>query len=233
LHTLPNTGGWQNWANSSINNVIVPAGTNKVKVYFERGGSNLTSLIFTNPTAVDAVPFQALAAETNTQGTQIFLTLNKNITGFNALPTDFQVKANGINQTISQVAQHEGNARIVVVTMSNPVLVNQNINISYTGNSIQTAGMPLNTFINMIVKNIIPNRFMIPGKIQAEDFYFNNGFQLENCTDVGGGKTMAIISTIWSASVKLVNTHSVLGLPRSIRTGKLLFNLSMDLISTT
>jgi endoglucanase len=190
-HTLPITGGWQTWANSSINNVILPAGTNKVKVYFERGGSNFTSLIFSNPTATETVPFQALFAETNSQGTQIYLTLNRNITGFNALPTDFQVKANGIDQTISQVVQHAGNARIVVVTVSNPILVNQNINISYTGNSIETDGMPLIAFTNLVVKNKIPNRFIIPGKIQAEDFYFNNGFQLEDCTDVGGGKNVA------------------------------------------
>lgn len=189
-HTLPITGGWQTWSNSSLNNVILPGGTNKVKVYFERGGSNFTSLAFINPVAVNSIPFQALAAETNTQGTQISLTVNKNISTFNALPTDFQVKVNGINQAISQVGQHTSIAQKVIITMSNPIGANQNITISYTGNSIETNGMLLETFTNLIVKNKIPNRFTLPGKIQAEDFYFNNGFQLEDCTDVGGGKNI-------------------------------------------
>jgi hypothetical protein len=42
-------------------------------------------------------------------------------------------------------------------------------------------------FDNREVQNNSPAYFLLPGKIQAEDFSYNKGFQTETCTDTGGG----------------------------------------------
>ncbi|MDP3445828.1 MAG: carbohydrate-binding protein, partial [Ignavibacteria bacterium] len=190
-HTLPITGGWQTWANSSIENVILPAGEHKVKIYFDRGGSNFGFFSFTNPIAVDAVPFLAISSETNNSGSQIELTLNKPITSFNANPTDFHVTTNGNLAVIGGVAIHASNPQKVVISMQNSIGIGQLIKLSYNGNSIETDGNQLATFSNMSVKNNIPNRFFTPVRIQAEDYNFNSGFQLEDCSDTGGGKNLS------------------------------------------
>ena len=45
----------------------------------------------------------------------------------------------------------------------------------------------LNGFENLLVDNNLQTRFLIPGKIQAEDFDYQYGLQTENTSDVGGG----------------------------------------------
>jgi hypothetical protein len=59
--------------------------------------------------------------------------------------------------------------------------------ISYDGSSLLNEEQQLIAFTDLEVRSNLPARFTIPERIQAEDFYYNNGLVLEECQDNGGG----------------------------------------------
>ncbi|KAF0199117.1 MAG: glycoside hydrolase family protein [Bacteroidetes bacterium] len=187
-HTLPVTGGWQVWNTSVINQVILPAGTHKVRVYFDRGGSNFSYFSFTNPTPVENVPFSFLSAGTSIDGTQIFVTLNKDVSIPDPVPADFQVVVAGVAASVTSVTLNPAVSRGLILTIQPAIRFQQVVKISYNGTSVLSGEDQLVAFSDKDVKNNLLPRFNIPNRIQAEAFYFNNGFQLENCTDTGGGQ---------------------------------------------
>ncbi|NTW23245.1 MAG: carbohydrate-binding protein [Lentimicrobium sp.] len=186
-HTLPITGGWQTWNTSTISNIIFPAGTHKLRLMFDRAGSNFNYLSFTNPMPVSSVPFQFVSAATSTDGDEIHITLNKEITSFTAVPADFQVTTGGEQLVVESVIADPENNRGIIVSLQTEIRYQQLAKISYSGTSVLTGSSQLEAFSDKDVKNNLPPRFNIPAKIQAEAFFFNNGFQLEDCTDTGGG----------------------------------------------
>ncbi len=185
--SLPSTGGFQNWNPTNVNNVILPAGQSKIRLFFERGGSNINLFSFTNPKAVDLVSFGYISSETNISGDEILLTLNKAISEITSLPADFEVTINGNPIGISLIEAVPGQERRLSVKLTEVVNYGDEVRISYTGSSIFNGDAPLDIFTDKLVKNNLPQRYMLPARIQAEDFYFNNGFQFEDCTDIGGG----------------------------------------------
>jgi endoglucanase len=65
------------------------------------------------------------------------------------------------------------------------------IHVTYTGNQIAAIdGTILENFYNKKVNNTLIPRHQIPGRIQAEDYYHNEGLAAETCTDTGGGSDM-------------------------------------------
>jgi hypothetical protein len=154
---------------------------------FDRAGSNFNFLSFTNPQPISSVPFQFVSAATSSQGDEIFVTLNKEITSFSSVPGDFQVTVNGEQLVVESVVADPENNRGIIVSLQTEIRYQQLAKISYTGASILTGNAQLEAFTNKDVKNNLLPRFTIPAKIQAEAFFFNNGFQLEDCTDTGGG----------------------------------------------
>jgi hypothetical protein len=65
------------------------------------------------------------------------------------------------------------------------------LTLTYDGSSVESKSKPLATFTNQKVINNLPDRFVIPARIEAEDFYYNNGFVLEDCSDAGNGYNTA------------------------------------------
>lgn len=189
-HQLPNTGGWQAWASSSIDDVIIPAGNNKIRLHFDRGGSNVSFMHFTTPIPVDSVQFTFLTGVTNMEGNTIFVTLNKPITGFNATAADFEVIADGNVLAVDSVEPDPGNSKKLTLSLLDKISFGQVVTLSYTGSTISSDSQTLETFTGKPVKNNLPRRFVLPTMIQAEDFDKNYGFQLETCTDVGGGQNL-------------------------------------------
>ncbi|MBK6345160.1 MAG: carbohydrate-binding protein [Bacteroidales bacterium] len=187
-HTLPLTGGWQTWNTSLINQVILPAGIHKVRVAFNRGGSNFGFFSFTNPVPVESVPFSFLSAGTSSDGTQIYVTLNKDVSLPDPVPGDFQVVVAGVAASVTSVSLNPSVSRGLILTIQPSIRFQQVVKISYNGTSVINGGALLEAFSDKDVKNNLLPRFTIPNRIQAEAFYYNNGFQLEDCTDTGGGQ---------------------------------------------
>lgn len=187
---MPVTEGWQTWATTMVENVILPAGVNSVRVFIDKGGSNYSVIHFTDPVPVSAVPFGFLTASTNSDGTSIIVTLNKEVTGFDASITDFQVLADGNPVSINAAMVSTSNNHRIIIYLPEPIRFGQIITLSYTGNTIHSDSQPLEIFSAKPVKNTLPHRYLLPALIQAENFIFNQGFQLENCTDINGGQNI-------------------------------------------
>lgn len=189
---LPGTSGWQNWRTTKTSGVLLEKGVQKIKVVFEKGGSNFNYFKFSNPVSADSLSFKVLGAETSEDGTSIYLTLNKPVTSETGLvnPGDFTVLMNGNPVSISGIATDENNAGRIILNMNEPLFYGGIIKLSWLGETISHSGQLLEPFSGLAVQNRLPVRYNLPGRIQSEDFSFNNGMVQEECTDVGGGYDM-------------------------------------------
>jgi endoglucanase len=186
--SLPATGGWQAWTTTEIASVILPEGEVQVRVFFEKGGSNLNWFRFTNPQPVSSVPFEFVSAETAVLKNEIYLFLNKPVTSpslFNV--TDFILMQGGIQLEITEVSPDLQDVRVLVIRSSEPLLFDQEIEIAYRGNSIMHDDQVLPMFSAQGVRNLLARHFLVPGRIQAENYLNNSGLELEACSDAGGG----------------------------------------------
>ncbi len=190
---LPSTGAYQNWQTTSVEDIIIPAGEVKVKFVFDQGGSNLNFFSFTNPRSVDSVSLNFVSSETSTDGKEIYLSLNKAVTtpDDDILITDFILSKDGNSIDIDSVRISDESNKILVLFHSEEIQFNYNLKITYDGSSVQSGTLLLKSFTDQTVKNNLPNRHVIPGKIEAEEFFYNNGFQLESCSDGGNGYNTA------------------------------------------
>ncbi|HNS16694.1 MAG TPA: carbohydrate-binding protein [Bacteroidales bacterium] len=189
-HLLPLTGGWQAWASSIVEQVIIPAGENKLKFYFDKGGSNVSLFQFLNPVPVSAVPFEFISGKTNATGTAITLTLNKPVSSISNVDHGFVVLVNENQSEIDTMAIHPENLHQLVIQLQDKIRYGQTISVSYAGNSVISDEQLLQHFSNKPVFNDLPSRFILPALIQAEDFDVNVGFQLEDCSDIDGGQNI-------------------------------------------
>lgn len=187
---LPNTGGWQIWNTTTVQNVIVPAGSSKIKLFFNQGGSNFSLFRFINPKSVDLVNFEFISGETSSDGNSLFITLNKEASSLDFSLNDMELRVNGVVTNISSCIVHPQNPRQLLLSIPTTIRYGQTISLSYSGTGILSQTQELQHFTNKSIKNNLPRRQVLPLRIQAEDFDFNNGFQLEDCTDVGLGKSV-------------------------------------------
>lgn len=191
-HILPSTGGWQNWHNTAISQVIVPAGRNRLRLTFEKGGSNMSFFTLNDSMSISEVPFHALSSETSVSGEYILLTLNKPVTVMNAIPADFALVVDGKGRIIQEVSVDTDNQMKLKLVLTQPIMFSaRELSLSYSGNNIASDSSLLEHFSGMPVTLKVPSRKWIPGLIEAEDYDLNVGFQLENCLDIGGGFNLA------------------------------------------
>jgi hypothetical protein len=188
---LPGTSGWYNWRTTTISGVILEKGTRKVRFVFDQGGSNLNYFKFSNPVNTESITFQHLRAESSKDGKSINISLNKPVTSETSAINiaDFTVTINNIPIAVSAVSPGN-NQNSLLLQVAGQLFYGGAIKISYSGNSIYSNQQPLTPFSNAVVENKLPVRYNLPGRIQSENFSFNNGLVIENCTDAGGGYDM-------------------------------------------
>lgn len=213
---LPGTGGWQTWETTTFEDVIIPAGEIKIKFHIDKGGSNLSYFKLGNPKSIDAIDFVFMEAKTTSQGDSILLTLNKPITTIDTdlNPTDFEFKINGEIVELSDLSVHADNDFILVLTHQNDFYSDNNLTISYNGNSVKNNSQNLIAFTDEDVKNNLSIVYQVlPGKVQAEDFAELNGFSVGNCSDEGGGShlgyTKAGYYTTYRVSVQSAGDYKI------------------------
>ena len=184
--TLTPTGGWSTWRTSAIPNVIIPAGSVKVKIVFEQGGANFNYFQFKNPKSIENTAFEMLSAETATWADMITLKLNKPIDSLTGNP--FLISIDGKAATILSTAVSTADNTKIEIKVAEPILYTSVLKIDYTINACISGTQSLTTFQNNDVTNLTIPHQIIPGKIEAESFTVNNGFSFETCTDTGGGQ---------------------------------------------
>ena len=192
--SLPGTSGWANWRTTEVPGVILEKGINKIRFIFDQGGSNLNYFKFSDALSVDSVTFKSLFAETTTDGKTILLTLNKSVTNVNSITlTDFSVTINNNPvETDSIVTVQSG--EILKIFVKEALFYGGTIRLTYSGEQIMSGAQKFEKFTNLVVSNKLPVRYNLPGKIQSENYTYNNGMVSETCTDTGGGSNMGYAS---------------------------------------
>lgn len=183
--SLSPSGGWSTWKTGAIPNVIIPAGTVKVKIVFETGGLNFNYFQFRNPKTIDNTTFELLSAETAKWADIVSLKLNKSVSSLTGNP--FAITINGGSATIVSTSVNAVDNTKVDVKIAEPILYANPLKISCITADCMSGTQSLSNFQNAEVSNLILPHKVIPGKVEAEDFSVNNGFSFETCTDAGAG----------------------------------------------
>lgn len=192
---IPNTGGFQVWQTTTIKDVSLKQGINRIKLYFEIGDFNLNYFSFSGPTTSAAQP-KILDKKGTHQKKNIKLLFNQ---AFEPIPEahGFTVTRNGESVAISSVGLAEDTLQLIHVQLEENLDYYDEVAISYNGSELRTkSGVVLAAFsdepVNIeLAGGIIPHE--IPGRIQAEDFVLNNGFSIEETEDSGGGSNLGYI----------------------------------------
>jgi hypothetical protein len=157
----------------------------RVRLVFEQGGANINYFQFRNPKTIDNTVFEMLSAETAKWSDNITVSVNKPIDTLTGDPFTITIDGNAAN-IVSTSLNATDNSKIEI-KISEPILSNKNLKISYTTSGCVSGTQTLNTFQNADITNLTLQHKTIPGKIEAEDFTINNGFNFETSTDAGGG----------------------------------------------
>lgn len=189
--TLPNTGNFNTFQTATLTDVLLNAGENKVKIFFETAGYNLNWFELKNPHAPNTAAFKVIDAATSVLGDKVRLTFNKPVqSGINFANSAFTLKVNG-NVVSATVGYAPGNNRELVFTPATAINPSDVVTLTYAGaNILATDGTAQPTFNDKPVLNRTGNILGISGTVQAENFYANNGLQLENTSDTGGGQNI-------------------------------------------
>jgi hypothetical protein len=125
----------------------------------------------------------------------IQVSLNKRLNANGAfINSDFEILVNGQVVSIQNIVLNEDNPRMIQLALNHKLSAEDVVTISYNGSQIKAEdGTDLNAFVNKPVQNKITLLHIIPGRVEAEDFGFQSGIQLENTFDDGGGKNIAFL----------------------------------------
>lgn len=189
--SLGSTGTWQNWKSALISDVILPAGTFKLKVKFVRGGINFNYMKFTNIRSAKELKFKALYCETAELENEIYLHLNKKFETNLLLDQHFTLDVGDKEVSLKSVNRDKESPYILHLEPDIILPHSTEIKISYKGKIIRSGEEILESFSDMNVMNKLIKFPTIPARIQAEDFLENKGFLLEDCEDTGDGKNTA------------------------------------------
>jgi endoglucanase len=186
---LTSTGGYNTWSTVTINDVILKAGTSKVKVYIDSAGSNLNYFEFKNPVATSEAGFKVIDAATNILGDKVIVAFNKPLqTGINYTDSSLTLKVNG---TVVAVSGFTHDGKTLTFTTATAINATDVVLLTYAGTNIVAADATAQAaFTDMPVANRTGTILQIPGTVQAESFYVNNGLQLENTSDSGAGQNI-------------------------------------------
>lgn len=189
--SLPSTGGFQTWATYTISDVVLYKGTRRLKMVFEKGGANFSSIGFFLSKKIEDIAFLPVSAETYKQTEFIYLSCNKNLVASTVAPAGFSCTVNGENAGISSLSLNGENQQQIILGLTQPIFDIDVIRLNYADGIVKaTDSTLLQNFSNFPVKNNLPVYLLIPGKIEAEAFSFNQGLQLETTTDAGGGQNI-------------------------------------------
>lgn len=187
--TLPNTGDYQAWETTQVQDVYLESGTNQFKVLIEKGGFNLNYLEFSRQDAPASDQPGLLEGSIYHQETVLKLVFNQK---FNPIPEEhgFTVKVNNDEVAIQNVNLKEGTRQVILLELAAPVSYGDQVQLSYTGESLNTShGVGVDPFTDVDIRVLSALKILaVPGKIETEDFTTNSGFEFEESSDTGGGQ---------------------------------------------
>ncbi len=187
---LSSTGGWQNWQTYEHEKLLLlPEGNHKLRFKNQSGGANLSFFKFEPVGNSSLVDFEAVSGSLLKDGNTIRVALNKEIDSLWEVNSDgFSVTVNDSNVEIANAQIFSQSNRALNLYLNDILSWNDEISLSYSGgNVLSYDGQLLGSFDDLEIENLLPERHMIPGQIQAEDWYYQEGLSLEETSDTGGG----------------------------------------------
>nr|MDA3930066.1 cellulase family glycosylhydrolase [Prolixibacteraceae bacterium] len=187
---LPGTGGWGTWGTYTVDNVVLKKGTHQLKFVINNSGFNINYFAFTNPVSLTKIDPEIIHLRTDETGKYIRVISNL---GFDnaGIPSssDFNFEVNNSEVEITKIEVDAQNNSVLLLESNIDLIKADQLFLSYISNSMLSPfDDPYPTFSKVAVENLSPDFVILPAKIEAESYLTNNGFELENCTDTGGGQ---------------------------------------------
>ena len=186
--TLYNTGSYSNFVNKLISGVYLKEGVHKLRIRMVTGGYNLTKFSFD---LMEEIPeFSVLYAETQADESSITLLLNQPLDPDQDLDiSHFEVFVNSESISINNIEFDDENPQLILISLAEDYTFLDDIYISfYEANQIEsTLNEYLPVFSDLTVYNDLPDRILIPGLIEAENYTSQEGLGVSETTDINGG----------------------------------------------
>jgi aryl-phospho-beta-D-glucosidase BglC (GH1 family) len=193
-HTVGNTGGWQAFQTSIIQNIPLAAGDTKLRIYIDSEGFNLGGISFERTGDLSSLATAFVSGITEDFQT-VRVNMNKPLAA-TATPSagDFALFVDGSPVPVTAVGFSTSGNRSVQLSTSFSFRSDNVITVSYTGSNLEaTDGSSLEAFTNQPVQNTVSFVHPIPGRVQAENYFQHEGIQLETTTDQGGGQNIGYL----------------------------------------
>ena len=185
--TTNSTGGWFSFTNTDIEGVVLEEGEHSLKVHFNSSTPvNIISLNFEKTGEISSAPFTSISGKTASDEKSLEIFLNQEIlsTSIDASLENFILKVNGEERNISSINFNNSKPKTIILNLSDNLLYTDEIKVSYSGNIIKSKNQKtLNSFSDLEIVNDLDPRFVIPGKVEAEDYLRMFGLGVEDTSD--------------------------------------------------
>lgn len=204
---LSSTGGYNSYGTHTVPDFTLKKGSHKIRVMIKKGGANLSFLNFRLNRKISEISLRAVGAQL-TDFRTIQLSLNKSVQAQTLNTNEFAVKVNG-NAASGASLELSDTREVLRIKLTDEIAYTDQVKITYSSGSVKSDdGSSLEAFTNLLAENIIPFHHTIPGKIEAEDYFINEGLQVENTTDAGGGMNIGYTNAGDFLLYRLQNTET-------------------------
>ena len=197
--TTNSSGSWFSFINTAIDGVVLEEGEHSLKVHFNSDTPlNISSLYFEKTGEISSAPFNSISGKTGSDEKSVELFLNQEILSstVDGSLDKFEVSINGEIKTINSITLNSSKPKTIFLNLSENLLYTDDIKVSYSGDLIKSKNSKtLNSFTNLDVVNDLDPRFVIPGKVEVEDYLRMLGLGTEDTTDDGGGSNIGYTDT--------------------------------------
>ncbi|MDC1276724.1 carbohydrate-binding protein [Algibacter sp.] len=199
IQIVNSTGGWSTFSTIEVSDIILEEGQHSLKLHFSNNiPFNISSIEFEKTGAVDALELDALNGKTGANEKSIEVAISETLlaSSLDGTLNQFTAFVNGEESAITSVDENPLKNRTFVLTLDKFLIKSDVITLSYSGTSIQSESTKtLNTFTDLPINNVSPDRVVIPGLIEVEDYDYMIGMGLEDSEDEGGGKNFSYTDT--------------------------------------
>ena len=191
---VSSNGSWFNFVTSTIENVVIEEGNRAFKIHFDSNDPmNISSVQFERTGDIANAELSPIGAKTFNDERSIELYLNQDLdtNTLSGTVSDFTITVNDIEKSINSVNPVTSKSKTILLTLSENLVYTDVIKVSYAGNKIKSKnGKTLESFSSLPVVNDLTSRFILPGKIEVEDYLRMSGIAIESTQDDGGGSNI-------------------------------------------
>ncbi|MBL7474100.1 carbohydrate-binding protein [Robertkochia sp. 1368] len=188
------TGGWTSFVDIEIQGIQLEEGVHDLKLHFANNTPvNLSSIYFEASGNTGAIPVKILNGQTGDDHRSIALTMNESLlpASLEGSAEHFQVMVNDNEVVVNTVIPVEGNDRRFALILDDYVLSGDKVTVSYSGTMITSdSGDPLEVFEDLEINDLLKEIFVLPGKLEMEDYDYIEGMGTEESTDEGEGRNL-------------------------------------------